>query len=167
MIRNKKLFLYGPCTEHFDWGELTESGHAAKYNVNNMPGEEQQRNLETLCKQYLEPLRQHLGEAVTLNSAYRCPEVNAMVGGARGSWHMQGSAADIHCGSIGRAINVLHYFRKRFAEQGVSYDECYAKIGQKSWYVHVAFNPAGLEHNRMRDNLREIRALWRMDNERI
>ena len=62
---------------------------------------------------------------------------------------------------------MLHFFRKHFAEQGVSYDECYAKMGCEAWYVHVAFNPAGREHNRMKDNLREIRALWRMDNKRI
>ena len=49
----------------------------------------------------------------------------------------------------------------------MSYDECYAKMGCEAWYVHVAFNPAGREHNRMKDNLREIRALWRMDNKRI
>ena len=120
-----------------------------------------------LCRDYLEPLRLHLGEAVRVNSAYRCPELNMMMDGSRGSWHLQGAAADIYCGTIGRAINVLHFFRKHFAEQGVSYDECYAKMGCEAWYVHVAFNPAGREHNRMKDNLREIRALWRMDNKRI
>ena len=167
MRRNEKLFLYGQCTEHFDMGELTESGHAVKHGIVNMPGEEQQGNLKVLCRNYLEPLRLHLGEAVRVNSAYRCPELNMMMDGSRGSWHLQGAAADIYCGTIGRAINVLHFFRKHFAEQGVSYDECYAKMGCEAWYVHVAFNPAGREHNRMKDNLREIRALWRMDNKRI
>ena len=158
MRRNEKLFLYGQCTEHFDMGELTESGHAVKHGI---------VNLKVLCRDYLEPLRLHLGEAVRVNSAYRCPELNMMMDGSRGSWHLQGAAADIYCGTIGRAINVLHFFRKHFAEQGVSYDECYAKMGCEAWYVHVAFNPAGREHNRMKDNLREIRALWRMDNKRI
>ena len=84
MRRNEKLFLYGQCTEHFDMGELTESGHAVKHGIVNMPGEEQQGNLKVLCRDYLEPLRLHLGEAVRVNSAYRCPELNMMMDGSRG-----------------------------------------------------------------------------------
>ena len=37
-------------------------------------------------------------EGLRCNSAYRCPEHNAAIGGAPGSQHMFGTAADIFCG---------------------------------------------------------------------
>lgn len=40
-------------------------------------------------------LRDKLGQPIIINSAYRTPEVNKSVGGAKRSLHMQGRAADI------------------------------------------------------------------------
>lgn len=44
---------------------------------------------------YLNTLRENLGEAICINSAFRTPEINKQVGGAKRSLHMQGRAADI------------------------------------------------------------------------
>ena len=43
----------------------------------------------------LQPLRNHFGVPVTINSAYRTPEYNAKVKGAKASYHLQGMAFDI------------------------------------------------------------------------
>jgi uncharacterized protein YcbK (DUF882 family) len=43
----------------------------------------------------LQVLRDHIGEAVFLNSGYRSPKYNARIGGAKNSMHMQAKAADI------------------------------------------------------------------------
>jgi hypothetical protein len=43
----------------------------------------------------LEAFRAAVGKPVQVDSAYRCPAHNAAVGGAKGSEHMQGLAADI------------------------------------------------------------------------
>lgn len=51
-------------------------------------------NLQALCEKVLEPIRAHFG-AVTINSGYRAPAVNAAVGGAPTSQHTKGEAADI------------------------------------------------------------------------
>ncbi|MBQ0061550.1 MAG: DUF882 domain-containing protein [Bacteroidales bacterium] len=37
---------------------------------------------------------------VVLSSGYRCPQLNAAVGGAKSSQHMKGEAADIHIPSV-------------------------------------------------------------------
>lgn len=49
---------------------------------------------ETLVK-YLQAIRDHFGKPITITSAYRCPVHNANVGGATGSRHCAGDAADI------------------------------------------------------------------------
>ena len=47
----------------------------------------------------LETLAQSLGRVITLNSAYRTPEYNASVGGAKNSMHVQRKAVDIQWGT--------------------------------------------------------------------
>lgn len=43
----------------------------------------------------LQKLRDDMGAAIRLNSAYRCPAHNAAVGGEKNSIHMKGQATDI------------------------------------------------------------------------
>ena len=43
----------------------------------------------------LQKIRDHFGAAVSINSAYRTPAHNKAVGGATGSQHVKGTAADI------------------------------------------------------------------------
>lgn len=45
--------------------------------------------------EYLEKIREHFGKPITITSAYRCPTHNRNVGGATGSRHTKGDAADI------------------------------------------------------------------------
>lgn len=44
---------------------------------------------------YLEKIREHFGKAITISSGYRCATHNKNVGGATGSRHSKGDAADI------------------------------------------------------------------------
>lgn len=52
-------------------------------------------NLEGLAKEVLEPVRERLGKPIVVNSGFRCPIHNRAVGGATGSQHMKGEAADL------------------------------------------------------------------------
>lgn len=45
--------------------------------------------------EYLQKIRDHFGVSVTINSAYRCIVHNKRIGGASGSRHLKGMAADI------------------------------------------------------------------------
>lgn len=44
---------------------------------------------------FLQKIRDHFGAALTINSGYRCETHNKNVGGASGSYHVKGQAADI------------------------------------------------------------------------
>ena len=75
---NKQVNL----SEHFSLGELTKTS----VKIDNVPNEEQVKNLRRLCK-WLEQLRRRwnnlYGEGddpIIINSGFRSPEVNKAVG---------------------------------------------------------------------------------------
>ena len=45
--------------------------------------------------EYVQQIRDHFGKSITVTSGYRCPTHNKSVGGATGSRHSKGDAADI------------------------------------------------------------------------
>lgn len=49
---------------------------------------------------YLQDIRNHFGKPLTVSSAYRCDKHNKSVGGATGSRHKKGEAADIYINGI-------------------------------------------------------------------
>ena len=60
-------------------------------------------NLVYLTNSLLQPLRDFVGP-INITSGYRCPEVNAIVGGSSSSQHLYGQAADFVCIDIPKAI---------------------------------------------------------------
>ena len=56
-------------------------------------------NIIKLASQ-LQFLRDYTGRPITINSAYRCPEHNAKIGGSKTSQHLLGKAADITIQSL-------------------------------------------------------------------
>jgi hypothetical protein len=79
---------------HFTLEELTVSEAAARHGISNVPDNESLMNLRRLAK-FLEEVRALMGKPLRINSAYRSPEVNALVKGSRTSQHCKGCAADI------------------------------------------------------------------------
>ena len=52
-------------------------------------------NTRALVENVLDPARERLGRAITVNSGYRCEKHNREVGGVEASQHLRGEAADI------------------------------------------------------------------------
>lgn len=76
----------------------------------------------------LEDVRTHFGAPVTINSACRCPEYNAKVGGAPGSQHKLGKACDIVAKGIPTNV-VADYLEDR-------YPNTYG-VGRYSTFTHI------------------------------
>lgn len=72
---------------HFALPEFTQSATAAAKGIDNTPPESIMPLLKEFCEQILEPIRAQWG-AVVINSGYRCPELNAAVGGVPTSEHV-------------------------------------------------------------------------------
>ena len=75
---------------HFKLGEFI---NLHKY-PDNKPTMQYVANMTYGCLMLLEPARQVVGP-ILINSGFRNPRVNALVGGVRNSQHLLGQAADI------------------------------------------------------------------------
>ena len=81
-------------TEHFTLEELVASDIAKKHNLDNNPSESVIHNITRLAK-LLESVRALFNKPIRINSAYRSPEVNTLLGSKPTSQHCVGCAADI------------------------------------------------------------------------
>ena len=85
---------------NFTLKELTRSDAATRLGLDNQPNDEALENLKLLCEKVLQPVRDHFGKSVTVNSGYRSPESNAAVGGSKTSDHCKGQACDLEIDGI-------------------------------------------------------------------
>ena len=78
-------------TQNFSLAELVKSETALRKGLDNTPTPEVVANLQKLADNILQPVRNHYGKSVKINSGYRAPEVNASVGGSKEDcfWHMK------------------------------------------------------------------------------
>ena len=80
---------------------------------------------------YLQQIRDHFGAPVIITSGYRCLIHNANVGGASGSTHFQGKAADIQVKGVAPAE--VAKFAERIGILGIGLYESDAD----GWFVHI------------------------------
>lgn len=78
---------------------MIHSATAKRLNIDNTPNARELENLKVLCQTVLQPIRDKRGSAITVTSGYRCPKLNALVGGSKTSQHAFGQAADITLGN--------------------------------------------------------------------
>ena len=88
--------------KYFTIKELTRSATAQHLGIDNTPPASAVKALHALVDNVLDPLRQAWGGPIMVNSGYRCPELNKLVGGTPYSQHQRGEAADITVGSQSR-----------------------------------------------------------------
>ena len=88
---------------NFSLHEMCKSETAIRMGFDNTPDDEATENLRLLCEKVLQPVRDHYGKGVKVNSAYRSPESNAAVGGSKTSDHCKGMAADIEIPGVANA----------------------------------------------------------------
>ena len=81
--------------KYFSISEMLKSDTAIKQRLWNGAPKEAEENLRALVDEVLDPLREAYGRPIRVNSGYRCPRLNTLVGGTPNSQHMRGEAADI------------------------------------------------------------------------
>lgn len=84
----------------------------------------------------LQAIRDHFGRAVVITSGYRTPAYNKKIGGATGSYHTKGMAADIVV-SGANPCAVAYYAQFQLSGRGGVEVGCYPSGG----YVHVDVRP--------------------------
>lgn len=128
---------------NFTLKELTKSDTATRLGLDNTPDDVALENLKTLCEKVLQPVRDHFGKSVTVNSGYRSPESNAAVGGSKTSDHCKGQAADIEI--MGVANPDLAQWIMDNLEYTQLILEFYTQGQPNSGWVHVSYDPNNLK----------------------
>ena len=122
--------------KHFTIGELCASTTADARGIKNTPMLQETGNLKALADNVLDPLREWYGKPIYVNSGYRCPQLNRMVGGKPTSQHLKGEAADITAGSKEENRKLFDYIKKN-----LTFDQL---IDEKDFsWVHVSFKRNG------------------------
>ena len=125
-------------TNNFTLEELTKSETALRFDLDNEPNDEQLANLVALCECVLQPVRDHFGKGVKVNSGLRTPEVNAKVGGSKTSDHCKGMAADIEIPGIANA-ELAQWITDNLEFRQVILEFYTPGIPDSGW-VHVSYN---------------------------
>lgn len=126
-------------TKNFTLEELTKSETALRFGMDNTPNDEELANMVALCECVLQPIRDHFGKGVKVNSGFRDPEVNAKVGGSKTSDHCKGMAADIEIPGIANA-ELAEWIVDNLEFRQVILEFYTPGIPDSGW-VHVSYNP--------------------------
>lgn len=118
----------------FAWDEFEASPTARRLGIDNAVMDPDHRAaIEHLCAAVLDPLRVALGRPVRITSGYRSEALNDAIGGARGSQHMRGEAADIKVDGIG-----AEDLARRIAALGLPVDQVVWYDAERGGHVHVS-----------------------------
>lgn len=120
--------------KYFSLAEFINSATAKRLKIDNIPTFEIVDNLNRLAD-YLDDIREKLGRPIFVNSGYRCPFLNKMVGGVANSQHQKGLAADLVCSDMNTLEKVIR-------ETG-GFDQFIKehRKGSKSFWFHVSIAP--------------------------
>ena len=125
-------------TENFTLQELIKSQTALRKGINNKPASPDiVVNLQTLCEKVLQPVRDHFGKPVTVNSGYRCPKLNKAIGSSSKSQHTKGLAADIEIPGVSNKELAEYIESKLPFDQLIL--EFYNGVDPNSGWVHVSY----------------------------
>ena len=135
-------------TEHVSYKEATKSNTATRRGIENIPSGEQMENIKLLCEKVFEPLREHVGGPIAINSLFRSPQLNKAIGGASSSQHCanNGAAMDID-DTYGKMSNAGMF---EFIKDNLDFDQLIWEFGtdENPDWVHVSY--------KARDNRKQI-----------
>lgn len=126
-------------TANFSLEELTKSETALRLGLDNEPNDEQLANLVALCECVLQPVRDHFGKGVKVNSGLRTLAVNRAIGSADHSDHVKGMAADIEIPGVANS-DLAQWIVDNLEFRQVILEFYTPGIPDSGW-VHVSYNP--------------------------
>lgn len=137
-----KILPAGMLSEHFSLKEMTRSETATRKGIDNTPNATHLTNLQLLCQNVLEPVRNHFKKPIQINSAYRGPKLNAAVGGSAKSQHCNGEAVDFEIDGMS------NYELAKWVAQNLNFDQVILefydpKEGPNSGWVHASYSSSG------------------------
>ena len=131
-------------TKNFTLLEFIKSDTATKNKVDNVPKDISiLNNIIYLVKYFLQPVRDHLGLAITVSSGYRCKALNSLVGGSASSSHMEGLAVDFNVQGFPQPSEHFPFITNQL--KGIAQGSQYVfdqLILEPTW-IHLGVKPKG------------------------
>ena len=128
-------------SENFTLDELTKSQEAIRLGIENTPEDEHITNLILLCKNILQPLRNHFKIPVSISSGFRSAALCEAIGSSSKSQHTKGQAAD---------FEIFGIANKELADwitSNLEYDQCILEFWNEnepnSGWVHCSYSTNG------------------------
>lgn len=122
-------------SKNFILNEFIISQVAQRIEIDNTPDYGIIKNLEQLCINVLQPLREQVGVPVFISSGYRSPALNAYIGGSSTSQHKEGKAADLYHPEYNK---IFFDIIKNY----LPFDQLIWELGDDEYpaWVHVSYN---------------------------
>jgi len=124
-------------SKHVSYHEGVYSRTAERLGIENDPTEEHLANMKITAEKIFEPLREHVGGPIKINSFYRGPKLNKAIGGSTKSQHMTGQAMDID-DTLGCMSNADMYY---WIKENLNFDQMIWEFGtdENPNWVHVSY----------------------------
>ena len=129
-------------SKHFNLKEFTKSETAIRKRIDNTPNAEHANNLKLVCEKILEPVRNHFGKPVRINSGYRGPALNAAVGGSSKSQHCNGEAVDFEIDGLPNP-DLAKWVAENCEFDQIILEFYDPKEGPNSGWVHASISSKG------------------------
>ena len=131
-------------TKDFKLLDFIYSDTAKAKGINNIPDKQSLRNIFDIAK-VVQKIQDELGMKIHVNSCYRCPKLNAAIGGAKKSDHVFGAAVDIKVipFSLENNMKLWNCVNKLADEGKIKFRQLVFEYGDKSKgpkWVHVSIN---------------------------
>lgn len=136
---------------NFTLEEMIKSQTAIRLGIDNYPYEEEIiTNLQRVAINILQPVRSYFGNAVFINSGYRCLRLNRHIGSKDSSQHTKGQAADFEVAGYD------NYAVAKWVEENLDFDqlilEMYEQGDPRSGWIHCSY----IDHDTNRNEVLTI-----------
>ena len=133
-------------SKHFKLEEFERSDTARRLGIDNTVPNGLLPNIQALCENVLEPVRQHFGVPIYLSSGYRCTALNKAVRGATASQHMKGEAADIY---IKASPQLALWNIYVWMIENLQFDQLIWEVRPTSKWIHVSYKRTGVNRQQV------------------
>jgi zinc D-Ala-D-Ala carboxypeptidase len=122
-----------PDAPNFTYDEFVRSSTATRLQLNNIPNNNQWKNIELLAKKVLQPIRNQFGP-IRITSGFRSPDVCVAIGSSKRSYHTKGQAVDFI--PINRDIKLVEIII--WIYRNLDYHELICEYFPNGW-IHIAY----------------------------
>jgi hypothetical protein len=123
---------------------MTKTEHRDFIDKNRDQGKQYIDHLSLLCNNVIEPVWVLMGP-ISINSCFRCPDLNTLIGGAKNSQHMVAEAADTEY-----AGTLLQEAFNKIAFSNIVYSQIIIEFNQ---WIHLGVPDPILYPGKIREKL--------------